>query len=237
MALQDRPDARRGDRDAHGGELAVDPPVAPGRVLLRQPEDERRGSCGDGRSTRPAMWVGPALGDEVTVPAQQGCRLDEEASLAPAREQSPQSGQHRPVGRLQRRTVDLASEDRHLVAQHDDLDGEIACPCGRMSRISWRTRHERPVQEREGHRWMLARAGAFRQSPAQRLRMAFSAPTRPARPSLPARPPGAPGALTSRTPRSSLITVGALLGARCELVSSPAVWWIGSYRMVCDRRE
>jgi hypothetical protein len=30
-----------------------------------------------------------------------------------------------PVGRLQHRTVDLASEHRHLVAQHYDLDRKI----------------------------------------------------------------------------------------------------------------
>ena len=54
VALQDRPDARGGDGDAHGGELAVDPAVAPSRVLLRQPEDERGGSLRDaGRPGRP----------------------------------------------------------------------------------------------------------------------------------------------------------------------------------------
>ena len=77
------------------------------------------------RSTGPAVRVGPALGDEVPVPAQQGCRLDEEASETLAGEQSCESGQHRPVGWLQHRSVDLASEHRHLVAQHDDLDGEV----------------------------------------------------------------------------------------------------------------
>src|SRR5487761_2725943 len=57
----------------------VDAAVAPGRVLLRQPEDERGRSLGDARSTRPAVRVGPAVGDEVPVSTQQGCRLDEEA--------------------------------------------------------------------------------------------------------------------------------------------------------------
>lgn len=45
--------------------------------------------------------------------------------MARAREQSPQGGQHRPVGRLQRRTVDLASEC-DLVPQDDDLNWEVA---------------------------------------------------------------------------------------------------------------
>jgi len=78
--LQDRPDARWGDGDAHGGELAMDPLVAPGRVLTSQPDDEGGCGCGDRGSTGPTVWVGPASADEVAVPAQQRGRLDEEAS-------------------------------------------------------------------------------------------------------------------------------------------------------------
>src|ERR1019366_10537227 len=78
--LQDRPDARWGEGDAHGGELAADPPISPGRILTSQPDDEGGGSCGDRRSTGPAVWVGPASADEVAVPAQQRGRLHEEAS-------------------------------------------------------------------------------------------------------------------------------------------------------------
>ncbi len=110
------------------------------------------------------------------MPAQQRGRLDEAPSLAKAREQSQQAGQHGPVGRLQRRTVDLASEYRDLVAQHDDLDREIGVrAAGEPDQLE--NANERPVQEREGHPRMLARAGTFRQSPAQGLRIAFSAPT------------------------------------------------------------
>ena len=47
VALQDRRDARRGDGDAHEGELALDAAVAASRVLLCQPEDERGGSLRD----------------------------------------------------------------------------------------------------------------------------------------------------------------------------------------------
>ncbi len=125
MTLQDRPDARGGDRDPHGGELTVDAVVAPVRVLLREAEHQCGGSLGDGRSTRPAVWVGPALGDEVAVPAQQSCRLDEELPDTLAGEQSCQPGQHCSIRRLECRSMDLASQDRHLVAQHDDFDGEV----------------------------------------------------------------------------------------------------------------
>ncbi len=71
------------------------------------------------------MGVGPALGDEVLVPARQGRRLDEEVPEALAGEQSCEPRQHRSIRRLRLGSVHLASEDRHLVAQHDDFDREV----------------------------------------------------------------------------------------------------------------
>lgn len=71
------------------------------------------------------MRVGPALGDKIPVPAQQGCRLDEEVLETLAGEQSCQARQQRSICRFQRGSVDLASEHRHLVAQHDNLDREV----------------------------------------------------------------------------------------------------------------
>ncbi len=59
------------------------------------------------------------------MPAQQGCWLNEEAPESSAREQSCEPRQNRPIRRLQRRSLDLGSEHRHLVAQQDDLDGEV----------------------------------------------------------------------------------------------------------------
>jgi hypothetical protein len=53
--------------------------------------------------------------------------------------------------------VDLASKDCHLVAQHDDLDGEIRVTASNESDELEDTA-ERPVEEREGHRWMLSGA-------------------------------------------------------------------------------
>jgi hypothetical protein len=89
------------------------------------------------------------------VPAQQGFWSDEGASETPAREQSCQSRQHRPVRRLQRRSVDLASKDRHLVTQDHDLDGEIGVMAEDES-DQLEDAPERPIEEREGHSRMLA---------------------------------------------------------------------------------
>jgi len=177
VTLQDRPDARGGDGDAHGGELAVDAAVAPLWILLRQPEHQRGGSLRDARPTGPTVRVGTVPDDEVPVPTQQGCRLDEEVPESPAGKQSCESRQHRSICRLQRRSVDLAPEDRHLVAQHDDLNGEIHVTA---TDEADQPQHlaERPVEEREGHRRMLAAPGTSRQSAARDTRMGLSARTR-----------------------------------------------------------
>jgi len=120
---------------------------------------------------------GPALGDEVLVPTQQGCWLDEEAPESPTGEQSREPRQHRSICWLQRRSVDLAPEDCQLVAQHDDFDGEIRATATDQS-DDLKDTAERPVQERGGHRRMLAADGIRRQSPGHSRWMAFSAPTR-----------------------------------------------------------
>ena len=166
MTLQDRPDVRGGHDDAHGGEFAVDPAIAPLRILLRRPEDERGGSLRDARPTGPAVGIGPAFGDEVPVLAQQNFWLDEEAPETLAGEQSREPSQHRSIRRLQHRLVDLASEDCHLVAQHDDLDGEIRVAVTDES-DELKDTAERPVEEREGHRWMLSAPESRRQSAAR----------------------------------------------------------------------
>ena len=59
----------------------MDAPVTPGRVLLCQPQDQRRGSRRQWWPAGPAVWVGPAPGHEVSVPAPQAGRLDEPAVL------------------------------------------------------------------------------------------------------------------------------------------------------------
>jgi hypothetical protein len=51
--------------------------------------------------------------------------LDEELPDTLAGEQSCQPGQHCSIRRLERWSVHLASQDCHLVAQHDEFDGEV----------------------------------------------------------------------------------------------------------------
>ena len=174
--LEDRPDARGGDDDARGGEFAVDAAVAPVRVLLREAEYQGGGPFRDSRSTWPGVRVGPVLGDEIALPTQQGCRLDEEVSESTTGEQSCQSGQHRSICWFQRRAVHLALEDRHLMTQDHDLDREV-CISATDEADQLEDAPERPVEEREGHGRMLAAPGVSRQSPAHTRWMTFSART------------------------------------------------------------
>src|SRR3954452_8591873 len=80
--LQDGPDGRGADPVAQPGELAVDSPVPPRRILGGQARDEGAQAGGDGRSTGPDGRRCPAAGDELAVPAQDGGRGDEQAEAA-----------------------------------------------------------------------------------------------------------------------------------------------------------
>ena len=101
------------------------------------------------------MRIGPALGDEVTVPSQQRCRLNEEALETLAGEQSCQRGQQGSVSGLQDRSLNLAPEYSNLMAEHDHLDPEIRVRATEEP-DQLEEAEERPVQEQQGHRWMLA---------------------------------------------------------------------------------
>jgi LysR substrate binding domain len=72
--------------------------------------------------------------------------------------------------------MDLASQHGYLVAEHNDLDGEInVAVAGESDQLEDAT--ERLVEEREDHRRMLPAAACCRQSPGPEPWMEFSAPT------------------------------------------------------------
>ena len=80
------------------------------------------------------------------MPSQKSGRLDEEVPMTPAGEESCQLRQHRSIRRLERRSIDLASEDCHLVAQDHDLDREIRISAANES-DELEDAAERPVEE------------------------------------------------------------------------------------------
>jgi len=60
------------------------------------------------------------------MPAKQRLGLDEEPSPASARYEPTQPGENRPVTGPQHWPGHLTTQDRHLVAKHDDFDGQLA---------------------------------------------------------------------------------------------------------------
>jgi hypothetical protein len=71
------------DGEAKVEQLALDPPIAPARVLPRQPKDELAKL---GVPSSPAGWPPPAGGplcaDGFAVPAKKGLRAGEKGSAA-----------------------------------------------------------------------------------------------------------------------------------------------------------
>jgi len=59
------------------------------------------------------------------VPAEQGFGLNEEPATTPTVEESSQPGEHGAIWGSQSRSDDLTAKDGNLVAEHDDLDGQI----------------------------------------------------------------------------------------------------------------
>jgi hypothetical protein len=69
--FKDLPDGGGGDTVAESDQLALDTPVAPGRVFAGHPQYQGPDRLSDGRAPRSVSRVGPAAADEVGMPAQQ----------------------------------------------------------------------------------------------------------------------------------------------------------------------
>jgi hypothetical protein len=76
--VQDSPHGGGADLVAETGELAMDAAIPPRRILGSQAHDQGAQAGGDGRSTGPDGLGGPAAGDQLAVPAQDGGRGDEQ---------------------------------------------------------------------------------------------------------------------------------------------------------------
>ncbi len=105
--------------------LAVDTPVAPGRILAVETQDQSANLSGCPRSPwRAAGGLGPVTSDEPAVPSQHRCRLHDQEHLPEtvAIEHLRQHAQHRTVPAIEGWT-------RHLPLQHQQLvtQGEYLC--------------------------------------------------------------------------------------------------------------
>jgi hypothetical protein len=109
------------------------------------------------------------------MPAQQSLRLDEEASPASNRQKPAQSSEHCPIRWLQGRTGHLPTQDGDLVAEHDDLDGQVLVSIARET-DQLKYADESNVEEGERHA-PSSSPGSRQRKSRLKVRMTFSAPT------------------------------------------------------------
>jgi hypothetical protein len=115
--------ARRGHRYPHPelGAFTGDAHVSPARVVPGQATHQLDRFVAKPAALR-SVRLGPVAPDQLTVPAQQGGRRDEEDAPAITREKPGQHRQQATIGVVETGTRNLALQDRQLVAQHGDLD-------------------------------------------------------------------------------------------------------------------
>jgi hypothetical protein len=80
--VQNCPDGGGADLVAEADEFAVDASISPRRILGGQAHDQGAQACGDGGSPGSDGLGGPAAGDELAVPAQDGGRGDEQSAAS-----------------------------------------------------------------------------------------------------------------------------------------------------------
>jgi hypothetical protein len=118
---QDRTHRTWSNRDTKPAQFTDDAPLAPGWVLAREPNDQRRCVAIDGWPSRCPMRARPAARHQPLMPAQQCPRADREDRPPVSRQNATKRRQQQPVRLAQPRSPRLAAQDRQLVAQHQDL--------------------------------------------------------------------------------------------------------------------
>jgi len=89
------------------------------------------------------------------MPAQERVRRDEQPLAACRGRQPGCRGKQRAVARVQLRALDLTAQDLELMAQHEQLDVlDVNAPAAADQQPQ--QRHEREVDERQGHRAILS---------------------------------------------------------------------------------
>jgi len=84
------------------------------------------------------------------MPAQQGVGLHEEATEPGWGDQPCETGKERSIRGSQSGASHLPAKDSHLVAEHDNLDGQIGM-VGPLQSEDLHGPEEDEIDEREGH--------------------------------------------------------------------------------------
>jgi hypothetical protein len=148
---QDRPDGARRELDPESDQLALNPPVAPTRVLAREPHHQLAQVQGRSGATRTPMRVRPATRNKLTVPAQHRPRRRERRSPPRLpRQHATERGKKRPVSLRQLRTSDLPLKHSQLVAEEKDLDLLLPLsPTPEHDQL--KQPPKRPIEKRQNH--------------------------------------------------------------------------------------
>jgi hypothetical protein len=107
---------------AEAREFAVDPALAPGRILGGEAQDESADLDRGWWSSWFSVWLGPVVGDSPAMPSEEGVGGDEPAGSTTPGECGCDRAEQRLVAVVECRSVDLAAQDAELMAEHDDLE-------------------------------------------------------------------------------------------------------------------
>ena len=102
-------------------QLALQPLVAPARILSRHPHHHGGKDVVDRWLSGPVR-VGPPSAHEAAMPAQDRVRSDQAATPQGPRQPPYEGGEYGPVCPVHARTRVGAAQDGDLVAQHEELD-------------------------------------------------------------------------------------------------------------------
>ena len=135
---------------AETDQLALDASVAPSGILAGHPQHESSDRRCGGWSAWSSVWVGPASGDEVGVPAQQGSGRHQPQLAQRDRQQPAQRAEHGTVEPGECRSGIGAVQDGDLVSKREDLGVLGGIGAGEQRQPAQHA-NEHQVKESEGH--------------------------------------------------------------------------------------
>ena len=128
MAAQDASYRGRRDLIAKLVQLALDTAIAPARVLAGQTQDQLRAFGGQRRTTETATRAtpkgSPLSADQLTVPAEDGFRADQEGCPGWSRQPAAERRKEQAISGLPAWTARLPLKDAKLMAEKQYLSLE-----------------------------------------------------------------------------------------------------------------
>jgi hypothetical protein len=122
MATEQVSDRARRHGEAEAGELALDAPVAPARVLPRQAQDLLAQLTLKRRPSRRSPAIRPASPDKRSMPSEHGLGPHQQKRGARPSEARARRREHGTIGFVQPRAADLPPQHVKLMAKNDNLD-------------------------------------------------------------------------------------------------------------------